>query len=253
MQALTQGYLDLLVLDFQQFLVDTQQVALPFVPAHRVKHGWKVVGAAISDLIVLGKRSDIAICHSAELLQQLRGHLPTLQLVDELPQVLVSSDPDYLVAILEESQHDISEMCLALLLAAQLADLGEDVDTGLPDDPVAVVLGFVPVELEQPAEELPVDQLRDDWQLQNRLLLDLEANILAKRQYLQADKLLTQTLAEAFTHIAEQLHSHDPIILILVIMGHLDHMLQHEIPPILIVQLQRNLSDLLAGQLFDLP
>lgn len=84
------------------------------------------------------------------------------------------------MAVLEECQHDVSEVRLALLLAAQLANFCEDVDTGLSYDPVAVILRFVPVELEQPAEKLSIHQLSDYRKLQYCLLFDLKAYILAK-------------------------------------------------------------------------
>lgn len=117
-QALAQSDLDLLILDFQQFLVYTEQIALPFISSYCIQHSWEVVGAAIRDFVVFGERSNIAICHFAKFLQQFGRHLSSFQLVDKLPQVLVSSDPDYLVAILEEIQHDVGEVRLTLLLAA---------------------------------------------------------------------------------------------------------------------------------------
>lgn len=117
-QTLTQGDFDLLILDFQQFLINTEQVALPFVPPDCIQHSWEVIGAAIRDFVILGQRSDIAICHFAKLLQQFGCHLSSFQLIDKLPQVLVGSDPDDLVTIFEEVQHDFGEVRLALLLAA---------------------------------------------------------------------------------------------------------------------------------------
>jgi hypothetical protein len=52
MQTFTEGYLYFLVLDFQQFLIHSEQVALPFLFSNCIQHGWEIIGAAIDDLVI---------------------------------------------------------------------------------------------------------------------------------------------------------------------------------------------------------
>jgi hypothetical protein len=135
---------------------------------------------------------------------------------------------------------------------AQLANFGYNVNASFPDDPVAVVSRLVPVKLEKSGEELFVDQFGDDWYLQYGLFSDLIVDVLAKRKQLQSDELFAKARSEALAHAAEHLHCHNPVIFVVVVMGHFDDMLQYKISPILIVQVVGYFCDLLSSQFFDL-
>jgi hypothetical protein len=80
----------------------------------------------------------------------------------------------------------------------------------------------------------------------------LKADVLAQRQDLQADELLAEVLSEALAHAAEQLDCHDAVVLVLIIMGHLDDVLEHEVPAILVVEFMCEAPEFLAGLFLDL-
>jgi hypothetical protein len=60
------------------------------------------------------------------------------------------------MGVFEQANHDLSELIFSLLLAAQLANFGDNINTCLADDPITVVTGLIPVELEETGEELAV-------------------------------------------------------------------------------------------------
>jgi hypothetical protein len=99
---------------------------------------------------------------------------------------------------------------------------------------------------------LGIHKFGDHWQLQDSLLSNLIADVFSEREDLEADELLAEALAEAFTHTAEKLDSHNPVIFVVIVVGHLNHMLEHEVPPILVIQSQGHLCNLLSRQLLYL-
>lgn len=84
------------------------------------------------------------------------------------------------MGVLEKAEHNISKLGFALLLCAQLANSRNDIDAGLADDPVAVVSRLVAIELEKAREELAIDQLGNDWQLQDGFLSHFIADIFSQ-------------------------------------------------------------------------
>jgi hypothetical protein len=54
-QAFTEGLLDAFVLALEQFLIDFPEIGFPLVFGDGVKDCWKVIGAAVDDLIVLAE------------------------------------------------------------------------------------------------------------------------------------------------------------------------------------------------------
>jgi hypothetical protein len=236
-QTFTQSDLDPFILDLQQLFVDSQQVALPFISSDCVQHCREVIGTTVGELIVLSQRRYIAIRHSTEFFEKIEIKFSSFKLVNEGSKVLVGSHLHSFVAVLEQVEHHLCELVLPLLLAAQLADGGKDINAGLSDDPVAVVPRLIPIELEESCKELSVDEFGDDWQLQNGLLPHLIADVFSQREQLQSNELLAQALPETFAHTAEQLHCHYPVILVVIVVGHFDHMLQHKIPTVLVVQI----------------
>ena len=71
----------------------------------------------------------------------------------------------------------------------------------------------------------------------DRLLPHLDARVIPEGEHLQADELFAKLFAETLAHAAEQLHRHYPIILVGIVMGHFDDMLEDKIPPVFIVAL----------------
>lgn len=94
---------------------------------------------------------------------------------------------------------------------------------------------FLREKVQEAVEELLGDKFGDDWKVLDSFLSHFHTRIISQGQNLQSNELLAELLAKAFTHATEELDSNNSIILITIIMSHLDHVLQHEVPSILII------------------
>jgi hypothetical protein len=68
-------------------------------------------------------------------------------------------------------------------------------------------------------------------------LSDFKADVFSQGEQLEADELFAEILPEALAHTAEELHCDYAVILVIVIMSHLNDVLEYEIAPVLIVEL----------------
>ena len=69
------------------------------------------------------------------------------------------------------------------------------------------------------------------------LLSDLKADVFSQGEQFKANELFAEILPEALAHTAEELHCNYAVILVIVIMSHLNDVLEYEISPVLIVEL----------------
>lgn len=88
--------------------------------------------------------------------------------------------------------------------------------------------------------------------MNDSFLSDFEAGIFTQRQKFQSDKLFTERFSKDFTHVRKQLDCDYSVFLIGVIMGHFNDMSEDEVPSFMVVNLLGELSQILAGFLFDL-
>lgn len=79
------------------------------------------------------------------------------------------------------------------------------------------------------------DHLADNRQILDRLLPDILTDIIPKRQELKPDKLLTQSRPKNLTQAAKKLHSNKPVILIAIIMGEKQDILEDALAAVFFV------------------
>jgi len=132
------------------------------------------------------------------------------------------------------------------LIAAKLAHLNDDVKTGLSYCPITIVLGFCLEERKHPGIKLPIDKLSNYRQLHNCLFSDLKADVFTERKNLKSNKLFTEVFSEAFAHATKELHCDDAIVLA-VVMGHLNHMLQDIVSSIFVVEMMGKDAEFLSS------
>lgn len=83
------------------------------------------------------------------------------------------------------------------------------------------------------------------------LFPDFERSVFPQREDLESDELFAELLSEKLAHVAEELDCYDSVLLICIVVGHFDYVLEHIVSSFVIGEFFGDVSELFSGFFFD--